>query len=215
MYTGESVLTKTKVQPQKLYNANKKHVGILTGPFNPIHYGHLMIAEQVYEQLCLDKILFIPDKVPPHRGVSRYIPKVSVDDRINMIKFGIRDNPHFQLDMTDIDLGGISYTYETIKKLKTRNPNTDYYLIVGYDMIENLSKWSHIDDLVQQVHFVGVCRKGFEKKSQYPILWVNTPEIEISSSEIRKRVREGKPLKYFVPDDVAWYIRDRGIYKKQ
>ena len=214
MNTAGAVLTRTKVQPQLDFNFKKKHVGILSGSFNPIHNGHLMIAQQVFEQLNLDKILFIPSKVPPHRGVSRYIPKVSVDDRINMIKYGIRDNPNFQLDMTDIDLGGVSYTYETIKRLKERNPNTEYYLIVGYDIVENLSKWSHIDELDKEVHFVGVCRKGYEKKSQYPIMWVNTPVIEISSTVIRQRVREGKSLKYYVPDDVAWYIKDKGIYKK-
>ncbi|AKP02169.1 nicotinate-nucleotide adenylyltransferase [Companilactobacillus formosensis] len=214
MNTAGAVLTRTKVQPQLDFNFKKKHVGILSGSFNPIHNGHLMIAQQVFEQLNLDKILFIPSKVPPHRGVSRYIPKVSVDDRINMIKYGIRDNPNFQLDMTDIDLGGVSYTYETIKRLKERNPNTEYYLIVGYDIVESLSKWSHIDELVKEVHFVGVCRKGYEKKSQYPIMWVNTPVIEISSTVIRQRVREGKSLKYYVPDDVAWYIKDKGIYKK-
>jgi nicotinate-nucleotide adenylyltransferase len=214
MNTAGAVLTRTKVQPQLDFNFKKKHVGILSGSFNPIHNGHLMIAQQVFEQLNLDKILFIPSKVPPHRGVSRYIPKVSVDDRINMIKYDIRDNPNFQLDMTDIDLGGVSYTYETIKRLKERNPNTEYYLIVGYDIVESLSKWSHIDELVKEVHFVGVCRKGYEKKSQYPIMWVNTPVIEISSTVIRQRVREGKSLKYYVPDDVAWYIKDKGIYKK-
>lgn len=214
MNTAGAVLTRTKVQPQLDFNFKKKHVGILSGSFNPIHNGHLMIAQQVFEQLNLDKILFIPSKVPPHRGVSRYIPKVSVDDRINMIKYGIRDNPNFQLDMTDIDLGGVSYTYETIKRLKERNPNTEYYLIVGYDIVESLSKWSHIDELVKEVHFVGVCRKGYEKKSQYPIMWVNTPVIEISSTVIRQRVREGKSLKYYVPDDVAWYIKDKGIYTK-
>ena len=214
MNTAGAVLTRTQVQPQLDFNFKKKHVGILSGSFNPIHNGHLMIAQQVFEQLNLDKILFIPSKVPPHRGVSRYIPKVSVDDRINMIKYGIRDNPNFQLDMTDIDLGGVSYTYETIKRLKERNPNTEYYLIVGYDIVESLSKWSHIDELVKEVHFVGVCRKGYEKKSQYPIMWVNTPVIEISSTVIRQRVREGKSLKYYVPDDVAWYIKDKGIYKK-
>lgn len=81
-------------------------------------------------------------------------------------------------------------------------------------MVENLPKWSHIDELIQMVHFVGVCRKGFEKKSKYPILWVNTPELEISSSMIREKVKQGQSIKYLVPDDVAWYIKDRGLYRE-
>lgn len=177
MNAQSAVITRTKPQVQLQTNTPKKHVGILAGSFNPIHLGHLIIAEQVYEQLNLDKILFIPDKIPPHRGISRYIPKVSVDDLINMVKWGIRKNPHFELDLTDIDLGGVSYTYETLRRLKELHPDTEYYFIVGYDMAQNLSKWSHIEDIVQMVHFVGVCRKGYERKSEYPILWVNTPEV--------------------------------------
>lgn len=208
--TQKQLLTKAKLEFHS--NLPKRHVGILGGTFNPIHLGHLLIGEQVYEQLCLDKVLFLPDKVPPHRGVRKVVPDINSDDRVNMIKLAIRDNMHFDLDMTDIRRGGVSYTYETIKLLKDLNPNTEYYFIVGGDMVENLPKWSHIDELVQMVHFVGVCRKGFEKKSKYPILWVNTPELEISSSMIRQRVKKGQSIKYLVPDDVAWYIKDRGLY---
>jgi len=210
METQKQVLTKPKLQFES--NLPKKHVGILGGTFNPIHLGHLVIAEQVYEQLCLDKVLFLPDKIPPHRGVEKTIPNITSDDRIQMIKLAIADNMHFDLDLTDVKRGGVSYTYETIKLLKQYNPDTEYYFIVGGDMVENLPKWSHIEELVQMVHFVGVCRKGFEKKSNYPILWVNTPELEISSSMIRRRVNRGQSIKYLVPDDVAWYIKDRGLY---
>ncbi|PMD73394.1 nicotinate-nucleotide adenylyltransferase [Companilactobacillus nuruki] len=210
MNTQKKLLTKEKLEFHS--NFPKRHVGILGGTFNPIHLGHLVIAEQVYEQLCLDKVLFLPDKIPPHRGVKKVVPDIKSDDRVNMIKLAIRDNMHFDLDMTDIRRGGVSYTYETIKLLKDLNPNTEYYFIIGGDMVENLPKWSHIDELVQMIHFVGVCRKGFEKKSKYPILWVNTPELEISSSMIRQHIKRGQSIKYLVPDDVAWYIKDRGLY---
>ncbi|MFD1471084.1 nicotinate-nucleotide adenylyltransferase [Companilactobacillus mishanensis] len=210
MNTKKQLLTKVKAEIRT--NMPRRHVGILGGTFNPIHLGHLVIAEQVYQQLRLSKVLFLPDKVPPHRGVSKTKP-ISSDDRIKMIKLAIEDNMHFDLDLTDVNRGGVSYTYETIKILKQCNPDTEYYFIIGGDMVENLPKWAHIDELVQMVHFVGVCRKGYEKSSKYPILWVNTPELEISSSMIRNKVRTGKSIKYLVPDSVADYIQDRGLYK--
>ncbi|WP_125711604.1 nicotinate-nucleotide adenylyltransferase [Companilactobacillus kedongensis] len=209
MNTQQQILT--KVKPQFQTNHKKRHVGILGGTFNPIHLGHLVIADQVSEQLCLNKILFLPDKIPPHRGVKKQSP-IDSDDRIKMIKLAIEDNIHFDLDLTDVNRGGISYTYETIKLLKQYNPDTEYYFIIGGDMVENLSKWAHIDELVNMVHFVGVCRKGFEKKSKYPILWVNTPELEISSSMIRRHVKKGQSIKYIVPKKVEEYIKNRRLY---
>ena len=202
----------TKVKPQFNTNRPRRHVGILGGTFNPIHLGHLVIAEQVYEQLCLNKVLFLPDKIPPHKNVKKEKPSISSNDRIEMIKMAIRDNIHFDLDLTDINRGGVSYTYDTIKLLKQYNPDTEYYFIIGGDMVENLPNWAHIDELINMVHFVGVCRKGFEKKSKYPILWVNTPELEISSSMIRDRVKKGQSIKYLVPNEVEEYIKDRGLF---
>jgi nicotinate-nucleotide adenylyltransferase len=210
MRTQKQILTKPKTEIRSIQP--RRHVGILGGTFNPIHTGHLMIAEQVYQQLHLNKVLFLPDNLPPHRGVEKTKP-ISSEDRIKMIKMAIEDNMHFDLDMTDVNRGGVSYTYETLKILKQCNPNTEFYFIIGGDMVENLPKWAHIDELMQMVHFVGVCRKGFEKSSKYPILWVNTPELEISSSMIRKALRTGKSIKYLVPDCVESYIKEKGLYQ--
>ena len=210
MRTQGKILTKAK--PEIQTNYPKRHVGILGGTFNPIHLGHLVIAEQVCSQLKLSKVLFLPDKIPPHRGVEKTKP-IDSKDRIEMIKLAIEDNMHFDLDLTDVNRGGVSYTYETIKILKELNPNTEFYFIIGGDMVENLPKWSHIDELTQMIHFVGVCRKGFEKSSKYPILWVNTPELEISSSMIRDAVKTNRSIKYLVPKAVEEYIKDKGLYQ--
>ncbi|MCH4007988.1 nicotinate-nucleotide adenylyltransferase [Companilactobacillus sp.] len=210
MRTNKQILT--QVKPEIRSTQPKRHVGILGGTFNPIHTGHLVIAEQVFQQLHLNKVLFLPDNIPPHRGVQKTKP-IGGNERIEMIKLAIEDNLHFDLDLTDVNRGGVSYTYETVKILKQLNPNTEFYFIIGGDMVENLPKWSHIDELVQMIHFVGVCRKGFEKSSKYPILWVNTPELEISSSMIRESVREGRSIKYLVPERVEDYILDKGLYR--
>lgn len=210
MRTSKQILTKAK--PEIRSNKPKRHVGILGGTFNPVHTGHLVIAEQVFQQLHLNKILFLPDNIPPHRGVQKTKP-IGGNERIEMLKLAIEDNLHFDLDLTDVNRGGVSYTYETVKILKQYNPDTEFYFIIGGDMVENLPKWSHIDELVQMVHLVGVCRKGFEKNSKYPILWVNTPELEISSSMIRHSVKTGKSIKYLVPASVETYIKDKGLYQ--
>lgn len=210
MRTNKQILT--QVKPEIRSTQPKRHVGILGGTFNPVHTGHLVIAEQVFQQLHLNKVLFLPDNIPPHRGVQKTKP-IGGNERIEMIKLAIEDNLHFDLDLTDVNRGGVSYTYETVKILKQLNPNTEFYFIIGGDMVENLPKWSHIDELVQMIHFVGVCRKGFEKSSKYPILWVNTPELEISSSMIRESVREGRSIKYLVPERVEDYILDKGLYQ--
>ncbi|WP_300560188.1 nicotinate-nucleotide adenylyltransferase [Companilactobacillus sp.] len=210
MRTNKQILT--QVKPEIRSTQPKRHVGILGGTFNPVHTGHVVIAEQVFQQLHLNKVLFLPDNIPPHRGVQKTKP-IGGNERIEMIKLAIEDNLHFDLDLTDVNRGGVSYTYETVKILKQLNPNTEFYFIIGGDMVENLPKWSHIDELVQMIHFVGVCRKGFEKSSKYPILWVNTPELEISSSMIRESVREGRSIKYLVPERVEDYILDKGLYR--
>ncbi|WP_099974987.1 MULTISPECIES: nicotinate-nucleotide adenylyltransferase [Lactobacillaceae] len=201
----------TKPQIKEIKSEGIKHVGILGGTFNPIHLGHLVIAEQVYDQLCLDKIMFLPDEIPPHKGVEKELP-ISSSDRVEMIKLAIKDNIHFDLNLTDIDRGGVSYTIDTIKQLKQYNPDTKYYFIIGGDMVENLPNWYKIDELVQLVQFVGVCRKGYELKSKYPIMWVNTPELEISSSMIRERASKNQSIKYLVPKEVENYIKDRGLF---
>ena len=151
MRTQKQILTKPKTEIRSIQP--RRHVGILGGTFNPIHTGHLMIAEQVYQQLHLNKVLFLPDNLPPHRGVEKTKP-ISSEDRIKMIKMAIEDNMHFDLDMTDVNRGGVSYTYETLKILKQCNPNTEFYFIIGGDMVENLPKWAHIDELMKMVHLL-------------------------------------------------------------
>lgn len=187
----------------------KKQVGIFGGTFNPVHNGHLIMAEQVGTQLGLEKVFFMPDNKPPHRDPKRAI---EAKDRVEMLKRAIAGNPLFALELIEIRRGGVSYSYETMLALKKLHPDTDYYFIIGADMVNYLPKWSRIDELVKLVTFVGVKRPGYTPSSQYPVLWVDAPGIDISSTDIRHRVQTGQSLRYLVPDPVIDYIQQEELY---
>lgn len=198
-----------EVKEQILGVGRRKQVGILGGTFDPPHLGHLMMAEQVRAQLGLEKILFLPDATPPH--VDQKFPEAA-DHRLAMVKLAIANNPLFELDLTDINAGGISYTYNTMLRMKEAHPDTDYYFIIGGDMVAYLHKWYRIDDLLKLVTFVGVKRPGYPVTSKYPVLFVDAPTIDLSSTLIRQKVAQGCSIKYLVPDTVADYIYEKGLY---
>lgn len=197
---------KLKVASQTL---PRHAVGIVGGTFNPVHLGHLVMADQVMCQLKLERILFIPDAEPPHVD---HKTTLAAKDRVAMLELAIADHPGFELDLLEIARGGKSYTYDTIVELKKRHPLNDYYLILGADMIDYLKKWYRIDDLAKLVTFVGVKRPGYPTKSQYPVIWVDAPELAISSTKIRNLVKHHCSIRYLVPAAVEKYIAEKGLY---
>ncbi|MBZ2404602.1 nicotinate-nucleotide adenylyltransferase [Liquorilactobacillus hordei] len=199
--------TNPVVEPNE--NSKKKRVGILGGTFNPPHMGHLIIADQVANQLDLDKMFFMPDSLPPHID---YKDAIAADKRRMMVELSISGNPLFNLETAELERGGVSYTFDTIIELKRRHPDYEYYFIIGGDMVDYLPKWYRIDELVKLVHFVGVARAGFPKESQYPVMWVDVPLIEISSTQIRWNIQHKCSIKYLVPENVENYIKEEGLY---
>ncbi|AUX12296.1 nicotinate-nucleotide adenylyltransferase [Latilactobacillus sakei] len=189
----------------------RQQVGIMGGTFNPPHLGHLIMAEQVGTQLGLDKVLFMPDATPPHVDTKKTLP---AKHRVEMVKRAIADNPLFELSMVEIERGGVSYTYDTIVALKKQYPNTDFYFIIGGDMVDYLPTWHRIDDLVQLVQFVGIQRTGYSRQTPYPVLWVDAPLVDISSTQIRNKVQQGCSIRYLVPTKVADYIEEEGLYRE-
>lgn len=204
-----NVVTKFKTKP--ILDNTKKRIGILGGTFNPPHLGHLIIADQVCQQLGLSEVRFMPDATPPHVDKKEAI---DAKYRLDMVNQSIADNDKFKLEDTEINRGGISYTYDTVVALKAAHPENDYYFIIGGDMVDYLPKWSRIDELVKLVHFVGVKRTGFEQTSQYPILWVDVPTIDISSTQIRDKIKKGCSINYLVPKTVSNYIEKEGLYRE-
>ncbi|WP_203361680.1 nicotinate-nucleotide adenylyltransferase [Bacillus sp. REN10] len=188
----------------------RKKVGLLGGTFNPPHVGHLIIANEVLEALELDEVRFMPNKTPPHKQMDE---RVSEEDRIGMLSVAIDNHPKFQLELIEMERNGKSYTYDTIKLLKEREPKTDFYFIIGGDMIEYLPKWYQIDKLCQLVTFVGVRRPGYSVETSYPVRLIDTPEIHLSSSLLREKAATNGTLRYLLPDQVIAYIKENQLYE--
>lgn len=190
---------------------SRKSVGLLGGGFNPVHYGHLLIADQVYHQLSLDEFYLVPSFESPHVDPKQTI---SAEKRVEMLKLATKDNPNLSLDLSEIARGGKSYTFDTIQSMIEKNPDTLYYFVIGGDMVEYLPTWYRIDELVEMVQFVGVNRPGYLKETPYPIIWVDVPLMSTSSTTIRQKIKQGCSVKYFLPDLVIDYIMKEGLYQK-
>lgn len=198
----------------------KKQVGIFGGTFDPIHLGHLMTAEVVRDYFHLDQIVFIPAAEPPHKaldGVSE------ARHRYHMTELAIAGNPHFAISDIEMHRKGPSYSRDTLAELLKRyDHNREYFFIVGADSVVNLHTWRRPHELLEMCHFIGASRPGClpdmrKLQTQFGTLaakihCLETPELEISSTDIRQRVRDGKTIRYLVPDAVAEYIYAEKLY---
>lgn len=187
----------------------RKQIGLLGGSFNPVHYTHLLIADQVKQSLGLDRVDLLPSFLPPHVDEKSTIP---AKHRVTMVERAIATNQNLGVETSEIYRQGKSYTYDTIKALREEHPDTDYFFIIGGDMVEYLPKWYKIDELLTMVQFVGVKRPDYPTTSDYPLIWVDVPDSGISSSLIRSKRAQGCSIRYFVPDSVLEYIQEEGLY---
>lgn len=186
-----------------------KKIGILGGTFDPPHIGHLIIADEVKSALQLDKIWFIPTNEPPHKKKAAS----SNEHRLTMLKSMLSTTADFVTNPIEMDRSGKSYTIETIKTLKKQHPDTSFYFIIGGDMVEYLPKWKQIDELFELVQFVGVKRPNYSIETNYPIIEVTVPQLDISSTNIKERVKQQKPFRFFVHDLVYQYIKKERLYE--
>ena len=176
--------TKVELEPE-VKDKKRKQIGILGGNFNPVHNAHLVVADQVRQQLGLDQVLLMPEYEPPH-----------VDKK----------------ETIELERKGISYTYDTMKLLTEQHPDTDYYFIIGADMVDYLPKWYRIDELVELVQFVGVQRPRYKAGTSYPVIWVDVPLMDISSSMVRDFLSQGRTPNFLLPQSVLDYIEKEGLY---
>ncbi|HWL13295.1 MAG TPA: nicotinate-nucleotide adenylyltransferase [Ureibacillus sp.] len=186
-----------------------KKVGILGGTFNPPHIGHLIMANEAYDALELDEVRFMPNAIAPHKQL---VDDASMEDRLYMVEHAIRPYEHFKIESIELELGGVSYTYHTMVELVRREPDVQFYFIIGGDMIDSLHRWHRIDDLVKLVQFVGLKRPGTQSFTTYDVKIIEAPEIDLSSTLIRSRLKTGSTLKFLLPDGVESYIRKEGLY---
>jgi nicotinate-nucleotide adenylyltransferase len=190
-------------------------IGIFGGSFNPPHIGHLIAADSVLEQLRLDKVLFIPASIPPHKKAERIL---DAHHRLLMVEYAIRDNPRFELSDLEIQRGGLSYTVDTLRTIAETMPGANLHLLLGSDMLMDFPAWRSPDEILVLAELVALTRPGFPIPALPPqirkeVLEARIPEIGISSSEIRRRVREKKSIRYLVPPEVHAYIEMHRLYQ--
>lgn len=207
----KSIVQEPEVLIEEIRTSKRDKVGILGGTFSPPHIGHLIMAEQVKDQLDLDKIFFMPTAEPPHSSATK--KTISSDKRVQMLELATMDNSDFEIERFEVENGGKNYTYDTMTALIELYPTVDFYFIVGGDMIVDMPTWYKIDELIQLVQFVGVNRPGYTVETEYPIIMVDIPSTDISSSTIRKKVAQNCSIKYLVPKDVENYIELEGLYQ--
>lgn len=203
--------------------AEKKHrVGILGGTFDPIHVGHLVTAEAVRNEYKLDKVIFIPAAIPPHKQEQSVTPALH---RYIMTVLATYSNPYFEVSPIEMNRPGPSYTIDTIYELIEKyGEDTEFYFITGADAIAEIPTWDRIEELLGICQFIAATRQGclpnvdnikeyFGELGQKRIHRLNTPELEISSTDIRARIKNGISIKYIVPLPVEQYIYKEGLYK--
>ncbi|MFI3214287.1 MAG: nicotinate-nucleotide adenylyltransferase [Eubacteriales bacterium] len=201
-----------------------KRVGIMGGTFNPIHLGHLILAENACEELNLDEVLFIPSGNPYMKNPADVLDSKT---RITMAGEAIEDNPHFALSTIEVDRGGDSYTYETIAELKKHNPTTEYFFIVGADNLFSMDSWICPEKIFSEVTIAAAIRddltveelekqiKVLNDKYQAKIIILSCRNVDISSTKIRERVREGKSIRYMVRHKTEMFIKRYNIYQEK
>ena len=201
---------------------DNRKIGIMGGTFDPIHIGHLVTAEAVRIEYDLEKVLFIPAGHPPHKQGSLVTPALH---RYIMTVMAIFANPAFVVSAVEMDRPGPSYTIDTVKTLVAQHGDqTDFYFITGADAIGDLPTWNNIEEILDLCHFVAATRSGcismidpvieyFGTKGRQRIHRLTTPELEISSTDIRERIKKGRSIKYIVPESVEQYIYKEGLYR--
>ncbi|AVM70908.1 nicotinate-nucleotide adenylyltransferase [Streptococcus mutans] len=201
--------TKVELEEERK-DKNRKQIGILGGNFNPVHNAHLLVADQVSQQLGLDEVLLMPEYKPPH--VDK---KATIDEkhRLKMLELAIKGIEGLAVETIELKRKGVSYTYDTMKDLIEQNPDVDYYFIIGADMVDYLPKWHKIDELIQMVQFVGVQRPKYKAGTSYPVIWVDVPLMDISSSMIRDFIRKNRKPNFLLPKLVLDYIEKEGLYQ--
>jgi nicotinate-nucleotide adenylyltransferase len=195
-------------------------IGILGGTFNPPHLGHLVAAQEAYRELDLDQVMLIPAGIPPHKPVE---DEPGAEHRLELCRLAVGDDDRFTVSDLELRRDGPSFTVDTLEVLRSQSPSDDLFLILGGDIAAGLPKW-HEPERVLELATVAIAkRRGTAKAAVDDALahleggdrarFFEMPRIGISSTMVRRRVRAGQPIRYFVPDGVMHYIETHGLYR--
>jgi len=185
-------------------------IGILGGTFNPIHIGHLILAEEAREKLELEKVVFVPAYLPPHKENSDI---AAAGVRYEMVKLATKTNKYFAASDIEIKRDGRSYTIDTVKEFKNIYLKDELYFIIGSDLLKYLDEWKDLAEITKIVKFIAATRPGYPLE-EIPAYISTLPirAVDISGFEIRQAIKNNKSFRYLVPDEVFKYITKKGLY---
>ena len=190
-----------------------QRLGVLGGTFDPIHIGHVLLAQFVGEKLGLDRVLFIPAADPPHKGQCA----ASAEDRWAMVELAIQGFPRFAASRLELERSGKSYTIDTLRHLRQAHPEFQRYLIIGADNVAPFSTWHNPQGILDLCTVVVGTRLSPREEADPELekrtVLIETPVVQFSSTQIRQRLGQGLPIRYLVPEKVEDYIRRRGLYQ--
>lgn len=196
---------------------------IFGGTFDPIHFGHLHLAYSALEDMHMDKVVFVPTGNPPHKTDKQV---TDAEIRYEMVKLTVRNEKKFEISDFEIRNSGLSYTYKTLQYFKRLEPCTDWYLITGLDCLMELESWKNVDKIFQLSKLIVFNRLGYkssdvlnqkkkiETKYKTTINIIDTNILEISSTDIRSRIKNGKSIDYLVPQGISDIVRNLHLYKR-
>jgi len=186
-------------------------LGILGGTFDPPHIGHLILAQSAIEKFQLDKILFMPAARQPHKQNQEV---TSAEIRLRLLKLAVKGNSRFEISDIEIKRSGVSYTCDTLKELSNIYLKARLYLIIGGDNINDIETWKNPEQIFSMAQVIAATRPDSKPECLYMdrIDIFNMPQVDISSTMIRKLVKHGKSIKYLVPDDIEKYIIENNLY---
>lgn len=198
-----------------------QNIGIMGGTFNPVHVGHLIAAQEVLKEMNMDRVLFIPTGNPPHKSKSEVI---SPEDRYEMVRLAVRNNEGFEASDIEIKRKGDTYSYHTLMELHNKYHDVKLYFIIGFDTLKELDTWYRIQEVCNMTDFIVVNRGNTTREFEEEILIrekrynckfsiVRIPDIQISSTDIRERLKNNKGIKYLVTNEVEEYIIQKGLYR--
>ncbi len=197
-----------------------QRLGIMGGTFDPIHHGHLLMAEEARTAFALDRVVFVPNGRPAHKKLYAVS---SPEDRYAMTLLATASNPDFSCSRLEIERPGPSYTIDTLRAFRQTYPDLDaLYFITGADAVLEILTWHEYDKLASECRFIAATRPGFvlerlaeiaDKAFLDRVSFLPIPALEISSTDLRRRIREGRSVKYLTPEPVEAYLRQQGLYR--
>lgn len=202
----------------------KRKIGLMGGTFNPIHIAHLILAENAYREFDLDEVIFLPNHIPPHKRFAHIAPD---EDRLAMVSLATAGIPYFSVSDMEMTREGYSYSSDTLLELRSKNPDCEYYFIMGGDSIEQFETWHRPDIILANCIILAAAREedGSKKMDRHIAILTEkyhaadirkllVPRLDLSSSEIRQRVHQGKSVRFMVPQDVLDYMTEKDLYQK-